>query len=59
MCPNEVLQRVEKGSYEWSLPSIVASVHPVFDVSMLKKYISDLVSILQIEGLGVDESLSY
>ena len=31
----------------------------MFHVSMLKKYISDPVYILPIEGLGVDENLSY
>ena len=41
------------------LPSELASIHPVFHVSILKKCISDLESILPIEGLGVKENLSY
>ncbi|TMX05451.1 hypothetical protein EJD97_020345 [Solanum chilense] len=34
-------------------------VHPVFHVSMLKKYIGDPESILPIEGLGDKDTLSY
>ena len=36
------------------LCSEFASVHPMFHVSMLKKCIGDPLSILPIEGLGVD-----
>ena len=50
---------LERFSYELKLPSELASVHPVFHVSMLKKCIGDLVSILPIEGLGVDDNLFY
>ena len=57
--PYEVLQRVGKVAYELRLPSELASVHPVFHVSMLKKCIGDPVYILPIEGLDVDEVLSY
>lgn len=34
-------------------------VHPVFHVSILKKCIGDSVSIIPLEGLGVDENLTY
>ncbi|WMV45230.1 hypothetical protein MTR67_038615 [Solanum verrucosum] len=44
---------------ELDLPNELASVHPVFHVSMLKKCIGDLVSIHPLEGLGVDKNLSY
>ena len=46
-------------AYELKLPNQLASVHPVFHVSMIKKWIGDPVSILPIEGLGVDDNLSY
>ncbi|XP_069145572.1 uncharacterized protein [Solanum lycopersicum] len=55
----EVLQGTWKVDNELKLPIELASVHPVFYVSMLKKRIVDPVSILPIEGLGVDEHLSY
>ncbi|KAK4737357.1 hypothetical protein R3W88_001054 [Solanum pinnatisectum] len=59
MGPYQVLKRVGKVAYELDLPNDLASVHPMFLVSMLKKYIGDPVSILPLEGLGVDENLSY
>ena len=59
MGPYEILQRVGEVEYELALLAKLASVHPVFHVSMLNKWIGDLASILPIEGLGVDENLSY
>ena len=41
------------------LPSELASVHPVFHVSMLKKCIDDPKSILPFEGLGAKDNLSF
>ena len=46
-------------AYELRLPSELASVHPIFHVSMLKKCIGDPECILPIEGLGVKDNLSY
>ena len=55
----KILQRVGKVAYELGLPSELASVYPVFHVSILKKCIDDLESILPIESLGVKDNLSY
>ncbi|WMV54810.1 hypothetical protein MTR67_048195 [Solanum verrucosum] len=57
--PYQILKRVGKIAYELDLPNELAPVHSVFHVSMLKKCIGDPVSIIPLEGLGVDESLSY
>ncbi|WMV37248.1 hypothetical protein MTR67_030633, partial [Solanum verrucosum] len=57
--PYEILKRVGKEAYELKLPNESAPVHPVFYISMLKKCIGEPVSILPLEGLGVDENLSY
>ncbi|WMV29586.1 hypothetical protein MTR67_022971 [Solanum verrucosum] len=57
--PYEILKRVRKVDYELKLPIELPPVHPVFHISMLKKCIGDPVSILPLEGLGVNESLSY
>ena len=46
-------------SYELALPVELASVHPVFHVSMLKKCLCDPASILPAKGLKVAEDLSY
>ena len=50
---------VGKVAYELKLPIELAPVHPVFHISMLKKCIGDLMSILPLEGLGMNENLSY
>ena len=57
--PYEVLQRVGNVAYEMKVPNDLASVHPVFYVSMLKKCLGDPAFILPVEGLVVDENLSY
>ena len=57
--PYEISQRFGKVAYELNLPSELSSVHPVFHVSMLMKCIGDPESILPIEGLGVEENISY
>ncbi|XP_069143488.1 uncharacterized protein [Solanum lycopersicum] len=57
--PYEILQRVGEVAYELALPAELASVHPVFHVSMLKKCLGDPASILLVAGLVVGEDLSY
>ena len=59
MGPYEILQRVGKVAYELKLPNELASVHPIFHVSTLKKCIGDPESIFSIEGLCVTDTLSY
>ncbi|WMV41603.1 hypothetical protein MTR67_034988 [Solanum verrucosum] len=56
--PYEILKRVGKVAYEFKLPIELAPIHSVFHISMLKKCIGDPVSILPLEGLGVNENLS-
>ncbi|WMV33225.1 hypothetical protein MTR67_026610 [Solanum verrucosum] len=57
--PYQILQHIGKVAYELDLHNNLASVHPIFHVSMLKKCIGDPIFIIPIEGLGVDERLSY
>ncbi|WMV24356.1 hypothetical protein MTR67_017741 [Solanum verrucosum] len=57
--PFKILKRVGKVSYELDFPNKLALIHSVFHVSMLENWIGDPVSIVPLEGLGVDESLSY
>ena len=57
--PYEILQRVGDVAYELVLPTKLASIHPFFDVSMLKKRLGNPTSIIPVEVLGVDENLSY
>ena len=55
----EILQRLGNISYELKLPNDLASVHPVFHVSIVKKCLGDPASILPVDRLGVYENLSY
>ena len=59
MGPSEVMQQVGKIALELRLPSDLASVHSVIQVSILMKCIGDPESILPIEGLGVYENIYY
>ncbi|KAH0709204.1 hypothetical protein KY284_010631 [Solanum tuberosum] len=57
--PYEILKNVVKVAYDLKFPIELAPVHPVFHISMLNKCIGDPVSILPLEGLGVNGNLSY
>ena len=57
--PYWILQRVGEASYELALPKELASGYLVFHISILKKCIGYPTLILPVEGLGVDEYLSY
>ena len=57
--PFEILERVGKVAYRLALSPDLASVHNVFHVSMLKKYISDPSHILRQEPIEVHEDLTY
>ena len=46
-------------AYELALPADLDFVHPVFQVSMLKKFLGDPSSILPVVGFAIDEDLSY
>ncbi|KAL5559110.1 hypothetical protein UlMin_035321 [Ulmus minor] len=57
--PFEILERVGKVAYRLALPQELSSVHNVFHVSMLKKYIPDPSHVLEHEPIEVHEDLSY
>ncbi|WMV09052.1 hypothetical protein MTR67_002437 [Solanum verrucosum] len=57
--PYQILRRTDKVPYKLDLPNELASVYPVFYVSMLKKCVRESASIIPLEGLGVNEILSY
>ncbi|KAL5572216.1 hypothetical protein UlMin_021813 [Ulmus minor] len=57
--PLEILERIGKVAYILALPPELLSVHNVFHVSMLRKYVSDPSHVLEHELIDVHEDLTY
>ena len=57
--PFKILERINVVAYRLVLPPDMSPVHPVFHVSMLRKYISDHSHVLQPHGVEVNEDLTY
>ncbi|XP_059292529.1 uncharacterized protein LOC132045987 [Lycium ferocissimum] len=57
--PFEILRRVGEVAYELALPPGLSGVHPVFHVSMLKKYHSDGSYTIQWVSVLFDQNLSF
>ena len=57
--PFEVLKRMGEVAYELALPPRFSEVHPVFHVSMLKRYHGDGNYIIRWDSVLLDENLSY
>ncbi|WMV55247.1 hypothetical protein MTR67_048632 [Solanum verrucosum] len=53
----QILRRIGKVAYELESPNELASVHPVFHVSLLKKCDGDPTTIVLLGDLGVKENL--
>ena len=45
--------------YELEFPTELAAVHPVIHISLLKKCVGDLASVVSLESMAVKDSLSY
>ena len=57
--PFEILKQVGLVSYKLVLPPALSRVHDVFHVSMVRKYITDPIHIIDYEPLQLIEDLSY
>ncbi|KAL5544363.1 hypothetical protein UlMin_008147 [Ulmus minor] len=57
--PFEILERIGKVAYRLVLPPELSSVHNIFHVSMLRKYVSDPSHMLENESIQVHEDLTY
>ena len=55
----EIRSRVGEVAYRVVLPLELSRIHPVFHVSMLRKYISDPSHILQSQAVELSEDLTY
>lgn len=59
MGPFEILERVGTLAYRLALPPQLASVHNVFHVSMLRKYVPDPHHVIDFQPLELREDLTY
>uniref|UniRef100_A0A1S3Y815 Chromo domain-containing protein n=1 Tax=Nicotiana tabacum TaxID=4097 RepID=A0A1S3Y815_TOBAC len=57
--PFEILERVGEVAYRLSLPPSLSAVHPVFHVSMLRKYHDDPFHVLDFNSVQLDKDISY
>ena len=57
--PFKILEKIGKVAYRLALPLELSSIHNIFHVSMLQKYVSDLSYVLENEPIEVHEDLSY
>ena len=57
--PYRISKRVGNVAYEFELPQALAAVHPVFHISMLKKFLGDPSLIIPTENVGIKDNLSY
>ena len=53
------MKRVGKVTYELELQAELAVVHPVFHISLSKKFVGDLTSVVPLKSVAVKDSLSY
>ena len=57
--PYEIRERIGKVAYKLAFPPNLASVHNVFHVLMLKKYVPNASYILEQEPIELQEDLTY
>ena len=57
--PFEILERIGVLAYRLALPPNLASVHDVFHISMLRKYVHDPSHVIEFAPLEVFENLTY
>ena len=57
--PFEIKSRVGEVAYRLVLPPELSRIHPVFHVSMLRKYIPDPSHVLQPQIVEISEDLTY
>ena len=57
--PFEILNQVGNVAYQLALPPAMVAIHPVFHVSMLRKYVYDPTHVISYEDLELQPNLSF
>ena len=57
--PFQIMDRVEKVSYRLALSPQMSQVHPLFHVSLLRKYVADPTHVLPVQEVDMRVDLSY
>ena len=57
--PFEIFERIGPVAYRLALPPSLSTVHNVFHVSVLHKYMANPTHVIEYEALEVAEDLSY
>ena len=57
--PFPIIDWVGEVAYKLDLPQQLAGIHPVFHISMLRKYISDPLHVIEHKDLSVEEDTTY
>ena len=57
--PYQIVERIGSVAYKLDLPQEMSQVHPVFHISMLRKYVPDPSRIIQPQVVDVSEELTY
>ena len=57
--PFEILKQIGLVAYRLALPPALSGVHDVFHVSMLRKYITDPIHVIDYEPLQLYQDRSY
>ncbi|XP_060178387.1 uncharacterized protein LOC132608377 [Lycium barbarum] len=57
--PYEILEKIGAVAYRLALPPELSTVHSVFHVSTLRKYIPDPSHVLKASNIQLDENLTY
>ena len=55
----EILNQVRNVAYRLALPSAMVAIHPVFHVSMFRKYVHDPTHVISYEDLKLQPNLSF
>lgn len=54
-----ILEAIGEVGYRFALPPQLSSIHPMFHVSMLQKYIRHPSHVINFDDLHIEEDVSY